>query len=420
MQAEQSPLDFLINQAIEKNLGHKIKKHQKEVAKIEQQRAWRDLYLPRLDVDLSASRTRSEKGPLTEEGELNGGQYEGKVNIGQVLFNGFSDSYEYSVKETNFKIAELELDKELVEMTRQVKSLWIDVQIALQEKKLRQQNLKADEEILANLENRFKRGLVERSELNLRKLEVLQTKQLLRLNQAKLEKALVDLGVLIGGEKVDIKGEFVPQLSSVQKNKLSQWKKNGYQKTLEDLKKIYLEKNIDLELADLRLKGQEFQRKKDHSSYYPKLRFDAFWTYTGVEERKPFHQDPMALTLSLNYPLFASFDRSYTDRINLEKISERKLTVSNQRLEGKKILSQNLESLFANFEIYQLLDERLSIRRQLLQVTNDKFGRGQTDIRDVLEDKAKLQSDEIAYLETVAGILKELYALESLLAQKIL
>ncbi|MEZ4743450.1 MAG: TolC family protein [Bdellovibrionota bacterium] len=406
---QKATLSQLIEHGLTSNLKLKKIKNKIQSLELDYKESKKNLYYPRLDFSASLSQSKALDGPITHEGSQLGKplSYGSALTLSQNIFNGLKDISTYSKAQLLIEKASLELKNAENTLIHDIKEEWLNFYALSTQANLLLEALKEDRKLLDEAEVQYKRGYASKEERDLQRLNHLQNKmQLSEVEQQSL-KSKTNLYHLTGleGIKIDISKEdnklhLTPKAESF----FSELANKTQAVAIEGLLKSYKIAHPQYKILAIDASILESERTQALANFRPKLNLAASWNYHVQKERIPDPQDPIFFTINFNYPIFSSFDERYQKSIFKNKLQENNLDNEIMIEEVKATLRALIDKLQTFFSNYEMLKQRLEIREGLLKDTEKRYKNGATNIRDLLEDKVKLQNDRIALARKINDI----------------
>ena len=224
--------------------------------------------------------------------------YSMKLSLTQPLFTGFRLSSNTDISEMNYRSANMDFEKERVQLVYDVKSSYLTYIKARELKRVIENNINEVRLRLRDLENLYNSGLATSNEVLKVKVQLSNFEMLLLEAANNMDVAVLALNNLMGipvGTKLDIRSvpfEYKPV--SVP--------------SAEELIKMAMQNRSELRSLEYRYRAGEYGIKMSKSGWYPQVNLSANYYYSNPNTRIFPQQDKFKGTwdigLTLSYDLW--------------------------------------------------------------------------------------------------------------------
>lgn len=356
-------LESLESKLIEKNQELLSLKEQIE-AKETLYSSGRSGFYPVVNIVGGWAQNKTDDLTVTQKGSV--GYVEGRYNI----FNGFKDQSGLNQKDTELKLAKIEL----VTKTRKLRLLLTETlsdmirihrlqKILEEEFEITQiQKQMAAKKVSAGLTS-----TVDNLEFNLRESEIqIERNQIEQLHNEVHQKL-----VILYGEDV----------SEVELDKLTF---SSFDDLITSTKIFSVENNPDYQKSELNLSKAESEKKIIRSDFFPKLDFTYSVGRLTPSENSPIKYDESKYGITLTLPLFSGFDTYYkTKAAGFEVLAAEKLKFQkkNDVQAEFNILKNKVHELR---ELYKINEFKLTNSQKYFDMTNVEYKRGVKNSPDLV------------------------------------
>ena len=281
--------------------------------------------------------------------------------------------------------------------------------------KILNKNIATVKQNLFEVEQMYKNGLVEETDVEQLKLTLANlNNQLDYLNRMqKIAKEMLNYTM---GREIDAPLELADDIESL--------KEKGMDMQLLN-ESLNLEKNIDYKIAQNQLNAKKLQVKYEKSKALPSIA--AFVNYGKNAYNNEFKffdssQDWYSQSLfgvSVNIPIFSSFGR--TARVQQAKIEYRNSEIELQDKEKElKMQFDRLKNEYEHaFKNYEVAKENLTLAEKIEKKETIKFKEGIGNSFQLNQARMQLYQTQQQYLQSIVDIINKKVALENLLGKNL-
>ncbi len=403
--ASSDILRSMIERAKEDNFEIKQQRNNLQISKIDSRISWRDLYLPKLSLSISAFDQDSYDGPLTDAQveDRNDPYYRSRVTLSYNLFNGFKDYYGHQKNLATYNRSTGYLNREVREKVYKIQDNYLNLSLELNRLKLYQEDLRRDKELLNAAKIRYRKGHISKSDLNRSEISHLQTQRELMLQERNIQGIKTSLLNYMGSDgkrdnrKLLARIKPFTMISFEQEVKLFLQKieKEGGSIAAKNFYRKYLKSSPDLIVLQRSQDIAELSKQVDRADFFPQLGLVAYHEYSDYLKSAAYEResDKYVLGVTLTIPLFDSFDTKFQDYKNIRLKNNATLAMKQHQFETKKELETLCENILKSFKAHSFLKRQYLLRQKIYNATFKRFKLGAITIKNLLDDKQDLQKD---------------------------